>query len=62
MKRETMTLEKLQQIIAERGGRIDILADGTPVLRGLGKQATPALLRVVGYYRGELIKNLKGEK
>lgn len=57
---ERLTAEGLKRIIQARGGRIVLLPDGTPVLRGLGKLATPELLRVVGHFREELIADLKG--
>lgn len=61
MKRELMSLEKLKAILAARGFSL-VLRDGQPVLRGPRSLATPVLMRVVGFYRDELISELKGGK
>ena len=61
MKRELMSLVALKAILAARGFTL-VLRDGQPVLRGPRSAATPALMRVLDYYRDELIQELKGEK
>lgn len=61
MARELMTLGKLKEIVADRGGRIVLLDDGTPAIRGMSREnATPALFRVLMYFRDEIINDLKG--
>lgn len=59
MTREPMTLAKLKAILAARGFCVVLKPDGSTALRGSRELATPALMRVVMYYRDELIKELK---
>lgn len=59
MKRELMSLAKLKEILAARGFSL-ALREGVPFLRGKSSQATPALMRVLAFYRDVLIAELKG--
>ncbi len=63
MKRKPLTLEQLKAILAARGVRLRLGEDGRIfVLNGRRLESvTPALLRVLGYWKEELIKDLKGE-
>lgn len=62
MNPEPITLEQLKAILRRRGFTVALGDDGRPVLRGKAKVATPALMRVVGFWREELIAELKGLK
>ena len=62
MKREMLDLAKLKAILAARGFRVVLNPDGSCALRGSREQATPALMRVVAYYRDEFIKELRSLK
>lgn len=59
---QPMTFAQLKQIIRDRGFSVVLLPDGTTALRGKRAEATPALMRVVAYWRDEFVRELKGEK
>lgn len=60
--KEKLTLKRLKEILAARGFTVVLQADGSTLLRGNRKQATPALMRVVGHFKEELIAELKRGK
>lgn len=62
MSADKLTLQKLLDILRQRGFRIELRPDGSASLRGDRAQATPALMRVVAMYRYELIEELKRGK
>lgn len=62
---ELLTLDRLKQILRERGLVVMMREDGLLVIRpkhGAKENVSPALLRVLAMYRDELIAGLKGRK
>lgn len=60
--KDRMTLATLRQILADRGFTVVLTEGGEARLRGKRGQATPALMRVLAYWREELIAELKRER
>lgn len=57
--KDKLTLKKLEKILSDRGFSIVLNTDtGAVSLRGRREQATPALMRVLGYFRDEIIAEL----
>jgi len=56
-----MSTDEVLEILKRRGFSLKLLADGTPAIRGPVSEATPALLRVLGLYRAEIVERMRAE-